>query len=96
MFEQNKRISYQTDLSDKEWQKVEPNIPKPKTKRGRKREHPLRNRDVRKDIMSATPAGRPEEIADAAVFLASHDADFITGASLVVDGGWTIRSSFSL
>lgn len=42
MSEQNKRISYQTDLSDKEWQKVECHIPKPKTKRGRKREHPLR------------------------------------------------------
>ncbi len=42
MSEQNKRTSYQTDLSDKEWQKVEPNIPKPKTKRGRKRQHPLR------------------------------------------------------
>ncbi len=42
MSEQNKRKSYQTDLSDKEWQKVEPYIPKPKTKRGRKREHPLR------------------------------------------------------
>jgi putative transposase len=40
--EQNKRISYQTDLSDKEWQKVESQIPKPRTKRGRKREHPLR------------------------------------------------------
>jgi len=36
-------------------------------------------------------AGRPEEIAGAAVFLASPDADFITGSSLVVDGGWTIK-----
>jgi len=40
--EQNKRTSYQTDLSDKEWQKVETCIPKPKTKRGRKRQHSLR------------------------------------------------------
>jgi len=31
--------SYQSDISDKDWQKVEPHIPKPKTKRGRKREH---------------------------------------------------------
>lgn len=54
----------------------------------------LRNQDTRKEIMSATPAGRagkPEEIAAAAVFLASLDADFITGASLVVDGGWSIK-----
>jgi putative transposase len=36
------RKSYQSDLSDKEWEMVEPHIPKPKTKRGRKREHPLR------------------------------------------------------
>ena len=33
--------------------------------------------------------GRPEEIADAIVFLASGRASFITGACLVVDGGQT-------
>jgi NAD(P)-dependent dehydrogenase (short-subunit alcohol dehydrogenase family) len=32
---------------------------------------------------------RPEEIAKPAVFLASDDASFITGAALVVDGGMT-------
>lgn len=31
--------------------------------------------------------GRPEEIADAIVFLASERARFITGAELVIDGG---------
>ncbi len=33
--------------------------------------------------------GRPEEIAQAVVFLASERASFITGAALVVDGGQT-------
>lgn len=33
--------------------------------------------------------GKPEEIADAVVFLASERASFITGACLIVDGGQT-------
>ncbi len=35
--------------------------------------------------------GKPEDIANAAVFLASDRATFMTGSNLVVDGGWLAR-----
>jgi NAD(P)-dependent dehydrogenase (short-subunit alcohol dehydrogenase family) len=45
----------------------------------------------RKMISTATPLGRlgtADEIAKAAVFLASDDASYITGIELFVDGGF--------
>jgi NAD(P)-dependent dehydrogenase (short-subunit alcohol dehydrogenase family) len=38
--------------------------------------------------------GEPEDIANAALFLASDQASWITGHTLVIDGGAMIRSSF--
>ena len=32
----------------------------------------------------------PEEIAKVALFLASEDASFATGAPFIIDGGWTV------
>lgn len=48
------------------------------------------NNELRDMIIAATPAGRigeAEEAADAALFLASNQASFITGQILAIDGG---------
>ena len=34
--------------------------------------------------------GEPEDVANCALFLASHESDFVQGHTLVCDGGWTI------
>jgi NAD(P)-dependent dehydrogenase (short-subunit alcohol dehydrogenase family) len=50
--------------------------------------------ELRQQVIDMTPwgrIGRPEDIAAAAVFLASDEADFVTGHMLVIDGGWVIK-----
>lgn len=48
--------------------------------------------DVQEQLKAATPLGRlgeAEDVAAAVLFLASDEASFMTGAELVVDGGYT-------
>ena len=35
--------------------------------------------------------GKPEEVARAALYLASDDASYVTGAALTIDGGYTAQ-----
>lgn len=49
---------------------------------------------ARAALVARQPVGRlgtPEEVAAAALYLASDDASFITGTALVIDGGLTAR-----
>ena len=53
----------------------------------------IENKAFYQNIVQRTPAGRfgePNELAGAAIFLSSAASDFITGQSIVVDGGYSV------
>jgi NAD(P)-dependent dehydrogenase (short-subunit alcohol dehydrogenase family) len=57
------------------------------------REHPQSDA-IMASYMRLQPIGRlatPDEIANAALFLASDESKFVIGAALAVDGGWTAQ-----
>ncbi len=43
------------------------------------------------DLQAVKRRGEPDDIAGVVAFLASRDADFITGQTITVDGGWAMR-----
>lgn len=54
--------------------------------------HKNEKEKVREDLRQRQPIGRlgrPEEVADLAVYLASDESGFMNGAALPIDGGWT-------
>ncbi len=55
--------------------------------------HALDDPATYREKLDKTPLGRlgtPEDVAPAAVYLASAESDWVTGTCLVVDGGWSI------
>ena len=54
----------------------------------------VENDTIRKEKEQHIPmkrAGKPEDVAQVAVFLASADSSYVTGATYVVDGGLMIQ-----
>ncbi|RUZ71962.1 SDR family oxidoreductase, partial [Mesorhizobium sp. M7A.F.Ca.US.006.01.1.1] len=51
------------------------------------------HRRIWKDGTPWQRLGRPDDIAAAIAFLASPEAGFINGHTLVVDGGWSVGAT---
>ena len=64
-------------------------IETPMSQRAQESEH------IRARLLQLQPLtgkfGSPKDVAQAALYLASDEASFVTGAVLTVDGGWTVR-----
>lgn len=50
---------------------------------------PVQAREEMASTQALKRMGEPAEIAAAALYLASDEAAFVTGSSLIIDGGWT-------
>ena len=67
--------------------------PKPRRPHRRKRRRRRVRGKARSDFIARQAMGRlgsPEEIAALAVYLGSDETQFITGQTIVIDGGWTL------
>lgn len=57
----------------------------------------LHNPAKRKQVLELIPShriGQPEEVADGGLYLVSDEAEYVTGTTLLIDGGMTLYASF--
>jgi NAD(P)-dependent dehydrogenase (short-subunit alcohol dehydrogenase family) len=95
-------ISCLTQVLGVEWaaRRIRVNAVAPAVTRTEMLEHVLRTLEgatKRAEYAQRTPMGRvaePEEIAGCVAFLASGKASFITGTTLLIDGGWMASTGF--
>lgn len=79
-----------------EWadRQIRVNTVAPATVETSKRQHAHARPEYRKQMLGRLPMGRfgtPQDVAAAVCYLASDDASFITGQTLVLDGGLTLQ-----